>query len=106
MSDDDRELRYVCTLDPPRPPREGATSACLPQAAMGLGSVRAVGTAPMPAEVARLEVQHQTGGWCLFRLDAGGGFVGDSWHPSADDAKRTAADEFDLAGDAFVEVRS
>ncbi len=45
-------------------------------------------------EVGRLVIDHQTGGWCLFRLDADGGFVGDTWHPDADDARRTAADEF------------
>ena len=106
MPDEDRTVRYVLAFPAPRLPREGAMSSCLPQAAMGLGSTRAVGTAPLPAEVARLEIQHQTGGWCLFRLDGGGGFVGDSWHPTAADAKRTAADEFGLSGDAFEEVRS
>ena len=103
MPSDDRNIRYVCTYDPPRLPRADATTSCLPQAAMGLGSMRAVGTNPMPAEVARLEIQHQTGGWCLFRLDAGGGFVGDSWHPDPADAKRTAIDEFGES--TFAEVR-
>jgi hypothetical protein len=94
-------MKWICDLEPPRVPREDARHSYLPQAAMGLGDVRAVGTNPTPAVVARLVVQEQTGGWCLFRLDAGGGFIGDTWHPDREDAIRVAADEFGVSADDF-----
>ena len=71
---------------------------------MGLGGIRAVGTNPQPALVSRLVIQEQTGGWCLFRLDAGGGFVGDTWHPDEADAVQCACREFDVKANDF-EVR-
>lgn len=92
-------------MDLPEPafPREDAGFGYLPQAAMGLGSIRAVGTNPLPAAVSRLVIQEQTGGWCLFRLDAGGGFLGDTWHPDAADAVATACREFGVKPEDFEE---
>jgi hypothetical protein len=96
--------RFVLDFPVPRLPSEASGHAYLPQAAMGLGSSRAAGTRPAPIPVSRLLIQHQTGGWCLFRLDDRGGFIGDTWHPDPEDAKRTAADEFDIDPALFREV--
>lgn len=91
---------FACELPEPKP----AADDCLPHAAMGLGSVRAVGTSPRPALVHRVVVQRQMSAWCLFRLDDAGGFVGETWHPDAADAIRTACREFGLTADRFREV--
>lgn len=80
-----------------------ASDDCLPHAAMGLGTLRAVGTRPQPALVHRLLIQRQMSAWCLFRLGAQGGFVGESWHPDAADALHTACREFKLTADQFRE---
>ncbi|MBV8780056.1 MAG: hypothetical protein JO353_01550 [Phycisphaerae bacterium] len=71
-----------------------ASDDCLPHAAMTLGSNRGVGIRPPKALVNRLVIQEQMGQWCMYRMDDGGGFVGDSWHPSKDDAVQTAIKEF------------
>ena len=71
-----------------------ASNDCLPHAAMNLGSVRGVGLRPTPGIVARLVIQKQMDAWCLFRLDEHGGYVGDSWHPSKEDALHQARREF------------
>ena len=71
-----------------------ASDDCLPHAAMTLGSVRGVGTRPTPGMVSRLIIQEQFGNWCLYRMDANGGFIGDTWHPSKEDALHTAKREF------------
>jgi hypothetical protein len=71
-----------------------ASNDCLPHAAMNLGAARGVGLRPVPGTVARLVIQQQQGAWCLFRLDKGGGFVGDSWHPTKEDAIHQARREF------------
>jgi hypothetical protein len=71
-----------------------ASDDCLPHAAMTLGSVRGVGTRPMETLVSRIVIQEQMGQWCLYRLDGGGGFVGDTWHPSRADAIHVATHEF------------
>lgn len=82
--------KLVIELETPMP----ASDDCLPHAAMTLGSIRGVGTRPVEAMVSRLVIQEQMGQWCLYRMDAGGGFVGDTWHPTRDDAIRTAVREF------------
>ena len=71
-----------------------ASDDCLPHAAMALGSVRGVGTRPTPALVSRLVIQEQLGSWILYRMDAQGGFIGDTWHPTRDDALAQAKREF------------
>lgn len=88
----------VCDLPVPMP----ASDDCLPHAAMGLGTMRAVGTSPTPALVHRLIIQPQMSAWCLFRLDGAGGFIGETWHPDAQDALRTACREFRLSPQQFV----
>lgn len=61
---------------------------------MALGSIRGSGTRPIPALVSRLVIQEQLGSWVMYRLDADGGFVGDTWHPTRDDALEEAKREF------------
>jgi hypothetical protein len=71
-----------------------AANDCLPHAAMNLGSARGVGMRPRQGMVSRLVIQPQFGAWCFFRMDKDGGFVGESWHPSKEDALYQARREF------------
>jgi len=71
-----------------------ANDNCLPHAAMALGSIRGVGTRPQQAMVSRLVIQEQLGSWVLYRLDDRGGFVGDTWHPTRQDAIDEVKKEF------------
>ena len=71
-----------------------ASNDCLPHAAMNLGAARGVGVRPVPGMVSRIVIQEQMGAVCMFRLDASGGFVGESWHPDTDDAMYQARKEF------------
>jgi hypothetical protein len=71
-----------------------ASNDCLPHAAMNLGSVRGVGTHPTPGMVSRLILEPQLDNWVLYRLDDNGGFVGDSWHGTLEDALAQAKKEF------------
>jgi hypothetical protein len=80
------------TIQLPKP--VPASDNCLPHAAMSLGSVRGVGTRPAPALVSRLVIQEQLGSWVLYRLDDQGGFVGDTWHPTRQDAINEIRREF------------
>ena len=89
----------LCDLKSPKL----ASDDCLPHAAMGLGSMRAVGTRPQSALVHRLVVQPQMTAWCLFRLDEGGGFIGETWHDTKEDALDQARKEFDVQPDDFRE---
>jgi len=65
-----------------------ASNDCLPHAAMNLGTARGVGIVPVPGMVARVVIEPVLGAWVLHRMDEHGGFVGDSWHDSRDDAIR------------------
>ncbi|MGD0464102.1 MAG: hypothetical protein ABSB74_16595 [Tepidisphaeraceae bacterium] len=71
-----------------------ASNDCLPHAAMNLGSARGSGTRPMPGLVSRLIIEPQHDNWVLYRLDDRGGFVGDTWHGSLEDALAHAKKEF------------
>jgi len=71
-----------------------ASNDCLPHAAMNLGSVRGVGTHPTPGMVSKLILEPQLDNWVLYRLDDNGGFVGDSWHGTLEDALAQAKKEF------------
>jgi hypothetical protein len=71
-----------------------ASNDCLPHAAMNLGSARGTGTRPMPGMVSRLVIEPQLDNWVLYRLDDRGGFVGDTWHGSLQDAIAQAKKEF------------
>lgn len=67
---------------------------CLPHAAMNLGSLRGVGLRPSIGMVSRLVIEPQLDNWVLYRLDDCGGFVGDTWHGSLEDAVRQVEIEF------------
>ena len=84
--------KIVIDLEKPMP----ASNDCLPHAAMNLGSARGVGMRPRPGMVSRLVIQPQFGAWCFFRMDKDGGFVGESWHPSKEDALYQARKEFGI----------
>ncbi len=73
-----------------------ASNYCLPHAAMNLGSVRGVGLRPTPGMVKRVVVESQMNQWVVYRLDDGGGFVGDSWHGSREDALSQVKKEFGI----------
>jgi hypothetical protein len=80
------------SYDLPRPMQ--ASNDCLPHAAMNLGSVRGVGTRPTAGMVHRLVIEPQMDNWVLYRLDDAGGFVGDTWHGTLEDALGQAKKEF------------
>jgi len=71
-----------------------ASNDCLPHAAMNLGTVRGVGTRPRAGMVHRLVLEPQMDNWVLYRLDDAGGFVGDTWHGTLEDALAQAKKEF------------
>jgi hypothetical protein len=71
-----------------------ASNDCLPHAAMNLGTVRGVGTRSMAGMVHRLVLEPQMDNWVLYRLDDAGGFVGDTWHGTLEDALAQAKKEF------------
>jgi hypothetical protein len=75
---------------------QAAKNECLPHAAMMLGSARGIGLAPPSKLVARLIIQPHLGAWVFHRLDTDGGFVGDSWHDSREDALWQAKREFNI----------
>ena len=79
-----------------------ASNDCLPHAAMNLGAPRGVGLKPTAGGmVSRLVIEPQLGAWVFYRIDAQGGFVGDSWHDSKEDAIRQARREFDVTIDVI-----
>ena len=90
--------KIVINLPKPLP----ASNDCLPHAAMTLGSIRGVGTRPTAALVSRLVIQESMGQWYLYRMDDRGGFVGDTSHPTKEDALRTAKKEFGLTDDEIA----
>ena len=71
-----------------------ASHDCLPHAAMNLGAPRSGGMRPLSGEVKRLVIEEQLGNWVLYRLDDSGGFVGDTWHGTLQDAVSQAKKEF------------
>jgi hypothetical protein len=85
--------KIVIQLPRPMP----ASNDCLPHAAMNLGAPRGVGLKPAAGGmVARLVIEAQLGAWVFYRLDEQGGFVGDSWHETREDAIHQAKREFDV----------
>lgn len=82
--------RIVINLPKPMP----ASNDCLPHAAMNLGSARGVGMQPKVGMVSRIVIQEQRDAWCLYRLDDAGGFVGDTWHGTKEDALHQLKREF------------
>jgi hypothetical protein len=73
-----------------------AANDCLPHAAMNLGSVRGSGTRPMAGMVYRIVIEPQLENWVLYRFDDAGGFVGDTWHGSLEDALAQVKKEFGI----------
>lgn len=71
-----------------------ASHDCLPHAAMNLGSPRSSGTQPLSGSVKRLIIEEQNDHWVLYRMDDSGGFVGDTWHGTLEDAVHQAKREF------------
>jgi hypothetical protein len=82
--------KIIFNLSKPMP----ASGDCLPHAAMNLGSARGVGMRPVVGLVSRLIIEYQFGNWVFYRLDDAGGFVGDTWHGSREDAIAQAKKEF------------
>lgn len=87
------------TLPKPMP----ASNDCLPHAAMNLGSARGVGIQPRVGLVSRIIIEPQFDSWVLYRMDDGGGFVGDTSHATREDAIRTAEQEFGIDVSALAE---
>ena len=79
-------------LNLPRPMPAGGD--CLPHAAMLLGSVRGMGAGSASPLVYRIVIEKQMSGWVLYRMDDGGGFVGDTWHADLQDAIKQVKKEF------------
>jgi len=82
--------KLVFKLSKPMP----ASDDCLPHAAMTLGSTRGSGMRPAVGMVSKIVIEPQMGNWCMYRLDDEGGFIGDTWHPTCEDAMHTAGREF------------
>lgn len=84
--------RQTIQLQKPVP----AAHDCLPHAAMNLGQPGAGSLRPNPGLVSRLILEEQFGNWVLYRLDADGGFIGDTWHGSREDAVWQIQKEFGI----------
>lgn len=67
---------------------------CLPHAAMNLGAGGGAGMRPAARMVSSLVLEQQFGNWVLYRMDESGGFVGDTWHGTREDAVHQAKKEF------------
>jgi len=73
-----------------------AAHDCLPHAAMSLGAAGESGMRPYQRLVHTLVIEEQLGNWVLYRMDEAGGFVGDSWHGSREDALWQIRKEFGI----------
>ena len=87
--------KTVIHLPKPQP----AAHDCLPHAAMGLGAAGGAGMRPYGHLVHTLVLEEQLGNWVLYRMDDRGGFVGDSWHGSREDAIWQIRKEFGIDAD-------
>jgi hypothetical protein len=75
-----------------------AADDCLPHAAMNLGNVRGSTMRPQPTTLVHsLVLEHQHDNWVLYRLDDRGGFIGDTWHGSYEDALHQIQREFGIS---------
>ena len=87
----DMNDKVVIELPKPMP----ASNDCLPHAAMNLGAPRSLGLKPTAGGmVTRLIIEPSMGSWVFHRLDAHGGFVGDTWHGTREDAVHQVRREF------------
>ena len=89
MSDDQK------TIDLPTP--TVASHECLPHAAMAIGMP--AGTERM---VSRLVLERHADLWTLYRIDEGGGFIGDTTHGSSEDALHQIRREFGDDAEALM----
>ena len=81
------------TINLPKP--LPASNDCLPHAAMNLGAPRGLGLKPAPGGmVHQLVIEEQFDNWVLYRLDNKGGFIGDTWHGTKEDALYQVKKEF------------
>ncbi len=83
-----------------------ASNDCLPHAAMNLGSTNGVGMNPRAGMVHQLVLEEQFNNWVLYRMDDRGGFVGDTWHGTFDDAAHQAKREFGVELPTSVELKA
>lgn len=84
-------VRPECPLIFDLPSPVEAPHECLPHAAMALG------TPPNSTRyVSRLVIEKTGAMWTLYRLDADGGFVGDTTHASLADALHQGRREFGI----------
>jgi hypothetical protein len=70
-----------------------SSNDCLPHAAMNLGTAQGMGHHAR-ALVHRLVLEEQFGNYVLYRMDESGGFIGDTWHGTIEDALWQAKKEF------------
>jgi hypothetical protein len=84
--------KIALKLPKPLPPGDD----CLPHAAMNLGAAGGSSMRPMSRMVSSLVLEEQFGNWVLYRLDEHGGFAGDSWHGSKEDALWQIKKEFGI----------
>ena len=84
--------KLVINLPRPIP----ASHDCLPHAAMSLGLESVGGMRPARPLVHRLILEEQSGNWVLYRMDERGGFIGDTWHGSREDALWQIKKEFNV----------
>jgi len=82
--------RILIQLPKPLP----ASHDCLPHAAMNLGTPGGSGIRPISGMVSSLVLEEQLGNWVLYRLDDRGGFIGDTWHGTREDALWQVKKEF------------
>jgi hypothetical protein len=69
---------------------------------MNLGAPRGLGLKPVSGgQVSRLVLEPSMENWVFHRLDANGGFVGDSWHGTREDALHQAKREFGVEIEAL-----
>jgi hypothetical protein len=81
-----------------------ASNDCLPHAAMNLGAPRGIGLKPSSGGMVwRLVIEPQLDNWVLYRLDGDGGFIGDTWHGTRQDALWQAKREFGVEVDGCLE---
>ena len=88
------------------PAAPGVAAVVVGLAAIGLwlrGRRRAAPTWPIALAaaiavemVSKLVIEPQLGAWVFYRMDDRGGFVGDSWHETKEDAIAQAKREFDV----------
>jgi hypothetical protein len=67
---------------------------------------RPPGSAPYTtqSQLLTLEIHDSDDGFFLYSIPDGGGMIGDTWHPTLDDALSQAESQFGVAQSEWVEV--